>query len=234
MGASCAIGSARLPSARSMRSACRSSASFRSRRTWIPGSRWPTRRRYRGWSRSRWISRCGFSPDWPGTSRTSRSSWRSSGSRALAKGSRLCWERRLVAWSALDRFLARGPADLTSTAVCARTLTALQDTLRAVPGGLAQFLADGPIGHPALPAARAGAPADVRARAPVGRRDPGADRPRFGAFPDRRGETARDRRDPSLQERALSVRQTPRGAIAPPSARSARRSSVSSRRSHAT
>ena len=56
--------------------------------------------------------------------------------------------RRLVAWSALDRFLARGPADLTSTAVCARTLTALQDTLRAVPGGLSQFLADGPIGHP--------------------------------------------------------------------------------------
>lgn len=56
--------------------------------------------------------------------------------------------RRLVAWSALDRFLARGPADLTSTAVCARTLTALQDTLRAVPGGLPQFLADGPVGHP--------------------------------------------------------------------------------------
>ena len=27
-------------------------------------------------------------------------------------------------------------------------MTALQDTLRAVPGGLAQFLADGPIGHP--------------------------------------------------------------------------------------
>ena len=47
-GASCAIGSARSPSARSTRSACRSCASFRSRRTWIPGSRWPTRRRCRG------------------------------------------------------------------------------------------------------------------------------------------------------------------------------------------
>ena len=58
-------------------------------------------------------------------------------------------DRRLVAWSALDRFLARGPADLTvRPSSAARTLTALQDTLRAVPGGLSQFLADGPIGHP--------------------------------------------------------------------------------------
>jgi ATP-dependent helicase/nuclease subunit A len=56
--------------------------------------------------------------------------------------------RRLVAWSALDRFLARGPADLTSIVVCRRTLTALQDTLRSVPGGLPQFLDDGPAGHP--------------------------------------------------------------------------------------
>jgi ATP-dependent helicase/nuclease subunit A len=56
-------------------------------------------------------------------------------------------ERRLVAWSALDRFLARGPADLTSEIVCRRAATALQDALRAVPGGLARFLADGPVHH---------------------------------------------------------------------------------------
>ena len=57
-------------------------------------------------------------------------------------------ERRLVAWSALDRFLARGPSDLTAEIVCRRAATALQDALRAVPGGLARFLADGPIDHP--------------------------------------------------------------------------------------
>src|SRR4029453_5741405 len=57
-------------------------------------------------------------------------------------------DRRLVAWDALDRFLARGPSDLTADIVCRRAATALQDALRAVPGGLAQFLADGPINHP--------------------------------------------------------------------------------------
>jgi ATP-dependent helicase/nuclease subunit A len=57
-------------------------------------------------------------------------------------------ERRLVAWDALDRFLAKGPSDLTAEIVCRRAATALQDTLRAVPGGLAQFLADGPVQHP--------------------------------------------------------------------------------------
>jgi len=57
-------------------------------------------------------------------------------------------ERRLVAWDALDRFLARGPSDLTADIVCRRAATALQDALRAVPGGLAQFLGDGPAHHP--------------------------------------------------------------------------------------
>ena len=54
-----------------------------------------------------------------GRSRTSRWCWRSSGCRARAKGSRLLLDRRLVAWSALDRFLARGPADLTVRPPCA-------------------------------------------------------------------------------------------------------------------
>jgi ATP-dependent helicase/nuclease subunit A len=57
-------------------------------------------------------------------------------------------DRRLVAWGALDRFLARGPADLTAAVVCRRAATALQDALRAVPGGLARFLAEGPVEHP--------------------------------------------------------------------------------------
>jgi ATP-dependent helicase/nuclease subunit A len=56
-------------------------------------------------------------------------------------------ERRLVAWDALNRFLASGPADLTSAVVCRRAAEALQDALRAVPGGLAAFLADGPMHH---------------------------------------------------------------------------------------
>ncbi len=56
-------------------------------------------------------------------------------------------ERRLVAWSALDRFLARGPSDLTAEIVCRRAATALQDALRAVPGGMARFLAAGPVDH---------------------------------------------------------------------------------------
>lgn len=57
-------------------------------------------------------------------------------------------ERRLVAWDALNRFLANGPSDLTAAVVCRRAVTSLHDVLRAVPGGLAQFLADGPAGHP--------------------------------------------------------------------------------------
>ncbi len=56
--------------------------------------------------------------------------------------------RRLVAWDALDRFLAKGPSDLTADVVCRRTAIAVQDALRAVPGGLARFLADGPVHHP--------------------------------------------------------------------------------------
>jgi ATP-dependent helicase/nuclease subunit A len=57
-------------------------------------------------------------------------------------------DRRMVAWDALDRFLAKGPSDLTADVVCRRAATALQDALRAVPGGLARFLAEGPVDHP--------------------------------------------------------------------------------------
>jgi ATP-dependent helicase/nuclease subunit A len=64
------------------------------------------------------------------------------------QGLALLLERRLVAWSALDRFLVRGPSDLTAATVCRRAATALQDALRTAPGGLAAFLSQGPVDHP--------------------------------------------------------------------------------------
>ena len=56
--------------------------------------------------------------------------------------------RRLVAWEALQRFLASGPADLTAEQTCRRAAAALLDVLRTAPGGLRQLLADGPLDHP--------------------------------------------------------------------------------------
>ena len=64
------------------------------------------------------------------------------------QGLALLLDRRLVAWTALNRFLARGPADLTANAVCRRAATGLHDALRTAPGGLATFLSHGPIDHP--------------------------------------------------------------------------------------
>jgi ATP-dependent helicase/nuclease subunit A len=56
-------------------------------------------------------------------------------------------ERRLVAWEALDRFLASGPADLTAERVCLETADRLRAVLGGAPGGLARFLDDGPVRH---------------------------------------------------------------------------------------
>ena len=55
-------------------------------------------------------------------------------------------QRRLVAWDVLDRFLARGPADLTAEIVCVRAIDALVDL--ASRSRWEQFLADGPVHHP--------------------------------------------------------------------------------------
>jgi ATP-dependent helicase/nuclease subunit A len=55
-------------------------------------------------------------------------------------------QRRLVASDVLDRFLARGPANLTADTVCERAIDALAD-LRSG-SSWEQFLADGPIHHP--------------------------------------------------------------------------------------
>src|SRR5688500_10541831 len=57
-------------------------------------------------------------------------------------------DRRLVAWDALDRFLVRGPRGLTAASVCRTASDALLDALNTAAGGLAPFLADGPLGHP--------------------------------------------------------------------------------------
>jgi ATP-dependent helicase/nuclease subunit A len=63
-------------------------------------------------------------------------------------GLALLLDRRLVAWSALARFLTTGPADLTAEKVCRRAADALQDALRGAPGGFAAFVAQGPVEHP--------------------------------------------------------------------------------------
>ncbi len=51
--------------------------------------------------------------------------------------------RRLVAWDVLDRFLARGPSDLTADAVCREAVEALIGL-----GAWDEFVADGPVHHP--------------------------------------------------------------------------------------
>src|SRR3954467_15848144 len=57
-------------------------------------------------------------------------------------------QRRLVAWDVLDRFLERGPSDLTADTVCRRAVDALVDLSRGITGGLPRFLAEGPVHHP--------------------------------------------------------------------------------------
>ena len=57
-------------------------------------------------------------------------------------------QRRLVAWDVLDRFLARGPADLDADVVCRQAVDSLIDLFGGVTGGLETFLADGPIHQP--------------------------------------------------------------------------------------
>lgn len=64
------------------------------------------------------------------------------------QGLGLLLNRRLVAWSALERFLQKGPRELTGEVVCRRAAEDLQAALRDLPGGLASFMADGPVSHP--------------------------------------------------------------------------------------
>jgi ATP-dependent helicase/nuclease subunit A len=57
-------------------------------------------------------------------------------------------DRRLVAWDALNRFLAKGPRNLTTTSVCRAAAVAMQDSLSTIGGGLPRFLGEGPTTHP--------------------------------------------------------------------------------------
>jgi ATP-dependent helicase/nuclease subunit A len=59
-------------------------------------------------------------------------------------------QRRLVAWDVLDRFLARGPADLTADAVCRGAVEALVQLFASAgaAGGFERFLDEGPVHQP--------------------------------------------------------------------------------------
>ena len=57
-------------------------------------------------------------------------------------------ERRLAAPDTLGRFLARAPAGLTGARVAARAGERVCELLANAPGGLGQFIADGPLLHP--------------------------------------------------------------------------------------
>ncbi len=56
--------------------------------------------------------------------------------------------RRLVAPGALDRYLSGAPTGVAGDAACRRVAERLREAMEALPGGLGQFLDDGPVGHP--------------------------------------------------------------------------------------
>ena len=75
--------------------------------------------------------------------------WRSSGLTRTREGLAYLLQRRLVAWDVLDRFLARGPADLDADAVCRRAVDSLIDSVRAAcRAACEKFLAEGPVHQP--------------------------------------------------------------------------------------
>jgi ATP-dependent helicase/nuclease subunit A len=53
-------------------------------------------------------------------------------------------ERRLVARGVLDRFVARGPSHVTAEGACRSFVEGLERAFRSVPGGIEQFVSDGP------------------------------------------------------------------------------------------
>jgi ATP-dependent helicase/nuclease subunit A len=70
------------------------------------------------------------------------------GERRLRSGLAALLDRRLVARDVLQRFLASGPRDLTGAVACGCAAIRLRDLLTGVPGGIRQFLEDGPLAHP--------------------------------------------------------------------------------------
>src|SRR5499433_1852696 len=67
--------------------------------------------------------------------------------RRLREGLAALLDRRLVATDVLRRFLEFGPRDLTPALACRRAAERLSDVLENMPGGLRQFLGEGPLGH---------------------------------------------------------------------------------------
>ena len=70
------------------------------------------------------------------------------GERRLRTGIAALLGRRLVAPQVLQRYLARGPRDLTAASACRSATGRLRDVIGGVPGGVDAFLRDGPMGHP--------------------------------------------------------------------------------------
>ena len=113
-------------------------------------------------------------------------------------------ERRLVAWAALDRFLANGPADLTAERVCLESADRLRAVLGAAPGGLTKFSMTGPSGTSATRCsfARFGVcPSGPARETPVPRRA----RSHSGSLPDRRWASPQRRRHQPLSGAPLPV-----------------------------
>ena len=70
------------------------------------------------------------------------------GERRLRVGLAALLDRRLVAPGLLRRYLAVGPRDLTAAIACRRALERMRQLFGDVSGGLARFLASGPMRHP--------------------------------------------------------------------------------------
>ena len=123
-------------------------------------------------------------------------------------------ERRLVAWAALDRFLAKGPAGPDGGARVPGVRRPAAGGARRGAGRSRALSRRRPRQAPALPAARARDPARTRAGPGRRRRLPCRARPHCGPFPDRRRPRAQKRRHQPLPRAPLSVRrrgQTPSG-----------------------
>ncbi len=70
------------------------------------------------------------------------------GERRLRSGLSALLGRRLVAPKMLARYLEKGPRDLTAAVACRQAFGRLRQIFGGVAGGLARFLADGPVHHP--------------------------------------------------------------------------------------
>src|ERR1700704_3034242 len=72
------------------------------------------------------------------------------GERRLRAGLGTLLDRRLVAPGVLRRYLQNGPRDLTAARACENAADRLQQLFARMPGGVDQFLDDGPIQRPAF------------------------------------------------------------------------------------